>query len=150
MHYKKWVKKTPWYLPDIVLGLYLYADHGEVCAITSMASAAAIVKALPGGPWAVLLATAIFVSSRVIRAANEDSGGKGLRIRYNFALAVIDEVEPRGHGSSPCPIGLIQAEGDQTLAYDDVRPIPYEIPSQDLLNEALKLPSPSNSEELEE
>jgi hypothetical protein len=144
MHYKKWIKETPWPLPDIVLGVYLYADHGEVCALTSMASVAVIVKALPAGPWAVLVATAIFVSSRMVRAANEDSGGKGLRIRYNFALAVIDEVKRRGSGNSPCPLGLVQAGEDQPLADDDVRPMPYEKPSQELLVEASKLPEPSS------
>jgi hypothetical protein len=149
MHYEKWVKETPWPLPDIPLGVYLYADHGEVCAITSLATVAAIVKALPGGPWAVLVATAIVVSSRVIRAANEDSGGKGLRIRYNFALAVIDQVKRRGKGNSPCPLGLIQSDQDQPLEENAVRPMPYQKPSQALLDETLDLPEVNTLENLE-
>lgn len=131
----------PWPLPPVPLGVYLIADHAEVCAFTSDLAVGAVISILPGGPWTPAVAAAIVVSSKVIRAANENSGGKGLRLRYNMCLGIIDDVKRRGKGSSPCPQGLVGAP-PEPLGPEDLRPLPYTLPDQALLEQVLQLPEP--------
>jgi hypothetical protein len=147
MRYEKWTKEMPWPIPPVPLGVYLYADHAAVCGFTSNVSVGVVIAALPGGPWTPAIAAAIIVSSQVIRAANQDSGGKGLRLRYNFCLGVIDDVKRRGRGSSPCPqiLELVDAPAEP-LGANDPRPLAYTFPDQDLLEKVLTLPEPAGED----
>lgn len=145
MHYKLWVIETPWYLPDIPRGVYVYADHGEACGLTSLWSVGAVIAALPAGPFVAPIAAAIIVARNAIRRANEDSGGKGLRLRYNFAVHVIDQIKRRGKGSSPCPPDFALAPSE-TLGENDPRPLPFVEPHQEQIDELLKLPIAEESD----
>jgi|LakMenEpi03Aug12_release.lakeMendotaPanAssembly.Ray.scaffolds.fasta_scaffold259065_1 hypothetical protein len=129
----------------VPLGAYLTIDHEEACSLTSLDSAGAVVVAIKAAcssvPIVAAVGAAIYITSKALRAANEKSGGKGLRLRYSLALGIIDEVKKLGKGPSPCPEGM-NFVGDPSPHTDlnELKPLPFEELNQDEKALLLNLP----------
>jgi len=116
MKYEIDYKEMPDWLPPVPLGVWLFLDHSEACAITDGRVVSEIIKLLPVTWWAAALAVVIYAQAAYIRKKNEDSGSKGVKILYHFAVGVIVDVKRRGRGSSPCPAGLTDASVEGEVA----------------------------------
>jgi hypothetical protein len=131
---------------SVPLGAYLTLDHEEVCVLTSSSSAVAVVAAVKAAgvtnPIVTVIGAAIYVTSKALKAANEKSGGKGLRLRFNAALGIVDEVKKRGKGASPCPVALgfspINSLNQGDLS--DLQPLPFQEVDKELQDYLLSLP----------
>lgn len=109
MKYEIDYKEMPDGLPSVPLGVWLILDHSEACVITDGRVVGEIVKFLPATWWAMALAVVIYAQAAYIRKKNEDSGSRGVKLLYHFAVGVIVDIKRRGRGSSPCPAGLMDA-----------------------------------------
>ena len=85
-------------------GTWIILDHGEACHLTSDVSVGAISSAISaiGSIYAKAAAAAISLQAKYIREKNENSGGKGVKLLFVWALGVITSIERRGSGKSPC------------------------------------------------
>lgn len=85
------------------LGLHIYLTHKEACTLTNETLGkvgASFASKIPyAGP---LVALSLRAQRRKARRENENSGGKGIRLRYIFALGIITQIRARGSGKSPC------------------------------------------------
>ncbi|XXT21285.1 hypothetical protein WME94_06945 [Sorangium sp. So ce429] len=93
--YKKW---------HVPLGWWISLSHNEACMLTSESADTVrnfLISLIPG-PWTPVVAAAISIQSRFIRAKNEDSGGQGVKLLFLWATGVIISVERLGRGRSPC------------------------------------------------
>lgn len=92
--FKKW---------GIPIGCHIYLTHEEACTLTN--STIEKVGAFFAGkiPFAgPLVAASLVAQNRSARKKNENSGGKGIRLRFNALLGIITQIKPRGNGNSPC------------------------------------------------
>lgn len=93
-NFKKW---------GIPVGWHIYLSHKEACTLTNSkiekVGAAFAAKIPFAGP---LVAASLVLQNRVARRKNENSGGKGIRLRYIWAVGVITQIRARGRGESPC------------------------------------------------
>lgn len=85
-------------------GTWITLDHSEACRLTSDLSVSAIAAAISaiGTVFAASAAAAISLQAKHIREKNEDSGGKGVKLLFVWALGVITSIQRRGTGKSPC------------------------------------------------
>lgn len=91
--------------------VYVHLSHGEACSLigyTGIANIAGFLGAAQGaGPLAPFLtnmAGAILFSMGWIQEKNENSGGKGIRLRFDLLqlCIVIVGIKRKGDGISPC------------------------------------------------
>ena len=90
-----------WWVP---YGTWIILSHSEACHLTSGISREAIKQAIEaiGSVYATIAAIAIDIQCRYIREKNEQSGGAGVKLLFNWGLGVITSIVRRGSGSSPC------------------------------------------------
>lgn len=89
-----------WWVP---YGTWIILDHREACRVTSDMAVSAIATAISAiGPYAAAAAAAISLQAKYIREKNENSGGKGVKLLFVWALGVITSIERRSSGKSPC------------------------------------------------
>ncbi len=102
-----------WFVP---YGNWIILSHSEACNLTTAIEVADIARQIVGigNVWVQLAATAIKFQSDYIRKKNEDSGGKGVKLLFVWAVGVITSIERRGSGRSPCggtPTGTAEGGG---------------------------------------
>lgn len=95
-------------------GFTVKLNHAEACAWTKVTGGGSGVGDLVGklgaaigagwwtGPIGLAVAAFILASSTYIRSLNQQSDGKGVNIKFSWALVYIG-ASRRGNGSSPCP-----------------------------------------------
>lgn len=86
----------------IPYGTWITLSYDEAKAFTSGAAKRAIAAALaPMGPYAVAAAACVIAQQEYIRALNEKSDRKGVKLLFVWVPGIIVSVERRGFSSGP-------------------------------------------------